>query len=39
MLKDMIDNKWVTARGIIGFYPANTIHDDDIEVYANKEKS
>lgn len=39
MLKDIIDNKWVTARGIIGFYPANTIHDDDIEVYANKEKS
>ena len=38
MLDDIIKNKWIVAKGIIGFYPANTVHDDDIEVYADKEK-
>lgn len=34
MLKKIIKNKWLEARGIIGFYPANTVNHDDIEVYA-----
>lgn len=33
MLKDIIDNKLIEARGIIGFYPCNANEDDDIEVY------
>jgi len=33
MLKDIIDNKLIEARGIIGFYPANSNDEDDIEVY------
>lgn len=33
MLKDIIDNKLIEARGIIGFYPCNANQDDDIEVY------
>ncbi len=33
MLRKIIDNKWLEARGIIGFYPANTVDYDDIEVY------
>lgn len=39
MLKDIIDNKWVEARGLIAFYPANSNEDDDIEVYEGEEKS
>lgn len=33
MLKDIIDNKLIEARGIVGFYPCNSNADDDIEVY------
>lgn len=33
MLKKIIENKWLEARGIVGFYPANTVDHDDIEVY------
>lgn len=33
MLKDIIDNNLIEARGIIGFYPCNANEEDDIEVY------
>ena len=33
MLKNIIDNKLLTARAVIGFWPANQINDDDIELY------
>jgi len=33
MLKDLIDNKRISANAVIGFWPANRIGDDDIEVY------
>ena len=33
MLRDIVDRKLLTARAIIGFWPANQINDDDIEVY------
>ena len=36
MLKQIIDEKWLTAKGVIGFYPANSINDDDIVVYDEK---
>jgi 5-methyltetrahydrofolate--homocysteine methyltransferase len=32
MLKKIIDENLVEARGIVGFYPANTVDHDDIEV-------
>ena len=35
MLKRMIDGRWLTANGIVAFYPANTVNDDDIEVYTD----
>jgi 5-methyltetrahydrofolate--homocysteine methyltransferase len=38
MLQQIIDEKWLTARGIIGFYPANSVNDDDIELYDDTEK-
>jgi 5-methyltetrahydrofolate--homocysteine methyltransferase len=34
MLKKIIKNKWLEARGVIGFYPANTVDHDDIELYS-----
>lgn len=33
MLNDIVENKLLTARGVIGFYPCNTVDDDDIELY------
>lgn len=38
MLKQIIENKWLQANAIIGFYPANTV-DDDIEIYADENRS
>ncbi|MBL1278066.1 MAG: methionine synthase [Ectothiorhodospiraceae bacterium] len=38
MLKQIIDEKWLTARAVIGFYPANSVNDDDIELYADEER-
>ncbi len=34
MLKQIIDEKWLTAKAIYGFYPANRV-GDDIEVYTD----
>ncbi|MBZ9568464.1 methionine synthase [Modicisalibacter tunisiensis] len=35
MLRKLIDEKRLTARGVIGFWPANVVDDDVIEVYAD----
>jgi 5-methyltetrahydrofolate--homocysteine methyltransferase len=39
MLKRLIDGRWLTANGVIGLYPANSVGDDDIEVYADESRS
>ena len=33
MLKQIIDEKWLTARAVIGLWEANTVHNDCVEVY------
>ena len=38
LLRRIIDNQWLTANGVLGFWPANTVHDDDIELYANESR-
>jgi 5-methyltetrahydrofolate--homocysteine methyltransferase len=38
MLKKIIDEKWLTAKAVYGFYPANRV-GDDIEVYADETRS
>jgi 5-methyltetrahydrofolate--homocysteine methyltransferase len=35
LLKDIIDNKRLTARAVFGLWPANTVNHDDIEVYGS----
>lgn len=32
MLAQIVSEKWFTAKGILGIFPANQINDDDIEV-------
>ncbi len=37
MLARIIDEKWVTAKGVVGMWPANSV-GDDIEVYAGNDR-
>ena len=32
LLRRIIDEKWLTAKAVIGFFPANCINDDDLEL-------
>lgn len=36
MLKKIVEGRWLTANGVLGFYPANTVNDDDIEIYRDE---
>jgi 5-methyltetrahydrofolate--homocysteine methyltransferase len=38
LLKQIIDEKLITARAVIGFWPAAQINDDDIEVYVDENR-
>jgi 5-methyltetrahydrofolate--homocysteine methyltransferase len=38
MLQQIVSEKWLTAKGILGIFPANTINDDDILVESQKSK-
>jgi len=38
MLQQIIDEKWLTAKAVYGFYPANAI-GDDIEVYTDESRT
>ena len=33
MLRRIIDERWLQAKAVIGFFPANAISDDDIALY------
>ena len=39
MLTKIVDEKWLTARAVIGLFPANSVNDDDIEVYTDESRS
>jgi len=39
MLKKIIEGRWLTASGVVAFYPANTVNDDDIEIYRDESRS
>ena len=36
MLKKIVDEKWLTARAAVGFFPANRADDDDVAIYGDK---
>jgi len=35
LLKKLIDGRWLTANGVVALMPANTVNDDDIEIYTD----
>lgn len=39
ILQRMIAEKWVRAHAAVGFFPANSINDDDIEIYTDDTRS
>lgn len=39
MLERLCAEKWLTARAIIGFFPANTVADDDCELYTDDSRT
>lgn len=38
MLRRIIDGGWLRARAVIGLFPANSIADDDIEIYTDESR-
>ena len=36
MLKKIIDGRWLTANGVMAILPANSVNDDDIEIYTDE---
>ena len=39
MMKRIVEGRWLTANGVVGFYPANSINDEDIEIYKDETRS
>ncbi|MBC5763856.1 methionine synthase [Ramlibacter albus] len=39
MLKRLIEGRWLTANAVMGLWPANTVRDDDIELYADESRA
>jgi 5-methyltetrahydrofolate--homocysteine methyltransferase len=39
LLKKVVDGRWLTANGVIALLPANSVKDDDIEIYTDETRS
>src|ERR671910_539361 len=39
MLQRAIEGRWLTANGVMGLWPANSVGDDDIEIYADESRT
>jgi 5-methyltetrahydrofolate--homocysteine methyltransferase len=39
MLQKLVEGRWLTANGVIALLPANTVNDDDIEIYTDETRS
>ena len=39
MLTTLVEEKWLKARAVVGLFPAHSIEDDDIQLYADESRS
>jgi len=39
MLTKIVDEKWLKASAVFGFFPANSVNDDDIEIYTDDNRT
>ncbi len=38
LLNQIVEEKWLTANAVFGLFPANSVNDDDIEIYTNEKR-
>ncbi|MCK5920327.1 MAG: cobalamin-dependent protein, partial [Methylococcales bacterium] len=38
MLEKIVAEKWLTAKAVVGFFPANTVNEDDIELFTDESR-
>jgi 5-methyltetrahydrofolate--homocysteine methyltransferase len=38
MLKRLVEGRWLTANAVMGFWPANSVNDDDIALYTDESR-
>ena len=38
LLQRAIDGRWLQANGVVGLWPANTVDDDNIAIYADEQR-
>jgi len=38
MLQRLIEGRWLSASAVVGLYPANSVNDDDIELYTDESR-
>jgi 5-methyltetrahydrofolate--homocysteine methyltransferase len=38
MLRRIVEERWLTARAVVGFFPANAVDHDDIELYTDDDR-
>ncbi len=39
MLKQIVRERWLTARAVFGLFPANSVDDDDVEIYTDESRT
>ncbi|MBV9889486.1 MAG: B12-binding domain-containing protein, partial [Rhizobacter sp.] len=39
MLRRIVEGRWLRANGVVGFWPAATVGDDDIEIYRDASRN
>lgn len=39
LMQKIIEGRWLTANGVIGLWPANTVEDDLIEIYEDESRT
>ena len=39
LLKKLIEGRWLSANGVIALMPANSLNDDDIEIYTDETRT
>ncbi len=38
LLNQIVEEKWLTANAVFGLFPANSVNDDDIEIYTDENR-
>jgi 5-methyltetrahydrofolate--homocysteine methyltransferase len=39
LLRQIVDEQWLTARAVIGLFPANSVNDDDLEIFTDDSRT